>query len=114
MVGVSPRERCPNGAVLLLSLQKGVKANPINSVYLIASSRQVPVRLAFGSSNALNLDLIVLINEVQGSISRQESSYDLSILDQLCTNALSNRTVRLTTLNSDFFQNDSTALRRSL
>src|SRR5213592_1180797 len=101
--GPFPRGDVLTSRFLLLSLQKGVKANAINSVYLIASSGKIAIRLTFGSSNAFNLDLIVLINEVQGSISRQKGSYDLSILDQLCANALSNCTVRLTALNSYFF-----------
>src|SRR6266702_3260362 len=99
----SPSWKVLTAGFLLLSLQKGVKANAIDSVYLIACSRKIAVRLTFGSSNAFNLHLVVLINEVQGSISRQKGSYNLSILDQLCANALSNRTVRLTALNSYFF-----------
>src|SRR6059036_439460 len=112
--GPFPRGDVLTARFLLLSLQKGVKANAINSVYLIASSRKIAVRLTFGSSNAFNLHLIVLINEVQSSISGQKGGYDLSILNQLCTNALSNRTVRLTALHSYFFQNNCRTLRCSL
>src|SRR5260370_36032090 len=100
--GPVPRGDVLTARFLLLSLQKGVKTNAINSVYLIASSGKIAVRLTFRPSNAFNLHLIVLINEVQGSISRQKGSYDLSILDQLRAHALSNRTFCLSSLTSYF------------
>ena len=53
-----------------------------------------------GTTETSNEHLIVLINEVQTTIARDESSDLLTILDQLHTDALTNGRVRLLGLNS--------------
>ena len=53
-----------------------------------------------GTTETSNEHLIVLINEVQTTIARDESSDLLSILDQLHTDALTNGRVGLLGLNS--------------
>ena len=53
-----------------------------------------------GTTETSNEHLIVLINEVQTTIARDEGSDLLSVLDQLHTDALTNGRVRLLSLDS--------------
>ncbi len=99
---------------LFLALQESVQTNAVHGVYLVAGSRQVPIRLPFSTANTLNLHLIMFVYEVQSPVTGQEGCNNLTVLDQLCANALSDRTVRLTTLNTHLLKHDRPALRRTL
>jgi len=65
------------------------------------------------SSESSNKNLIVVINEWQGTILRNEGGNLLIVLFELNSDALSDGGVRLLGLNSELFNNDACSVRSS-
>src|SRR3989442_14662698 len=100
--------------LLFLPLQQRVKADAVDGEDTVASSRKVAVRLTFGTTNALDLDLIVFVYKVQCSIAREKRCHGLSILDDLGSHAFANSTVRLSAFHANLLEDNGLSLRRSL
>src|SRR5437773_2110557 len=107
-----PKRLLLTARLLLLTPQQSIQTDTVNRVDPVSRPGKIPVCFALGTANTLNLHLVVFIYEVQRPVARQESSNDLAILDELCTNALSDRTIRLTALHTHLLQHNGPALRR--
>src|SRR5512136_1500872 len=66
------------------------------------------------AANALDLDLIVFINEVDGTVTNRKRADLSSVLDQLHAHAFPDGGVRLFCLNTYLFQYDTSRLRGTL
>src|SRR5438445_12949659 len=100
--------------LLFLPLQQRIKTNTVDGEDTVASSRKVAVRLTFGTTNALDLNLIVFVYKVQCSVARAEGGHGLSVLYDLGSHASANSAVWLSTSYPDFLWDDGFALWRSL
>ena len=85
--------------LLLLSTEEGEQRGLGHADDLETDSGNISHSVT-GTTETGNEHLIVLINEVQTTIARDESSDLLTILDQLHTDALTNGRVRLLGLDS--------------
>ncbi len=92
--------------LLLLFLVESQKTYSSNFAHLKSNSWNISNGVTT-SSETRDQNFVVLINIVQATISWDESSNLLSVLDQLNTNALTNGRVGLLGLNTDLFKNDS-------
>src|SRR5919108_1684238 len=102
-------ERLP-ARLLLLTPQQRVQNNTINRVDLVPCAGKITVRLTLRPSNALDLYLVMFVDEIQGPVTGEKRGHNLTILDQLRPDTLAHRTVRLTTLHANLLQNNRPAL----
>src|SRR6266581_9758967 len=100
--------------LLFLPLQQRVKAYTVHRENSVTRSGKVAVRLTFGTTNALDLDLIVFVYKVQCSIAREERCHGLSVLYDLGPHAFANSAVWLSAFHADLLQDNGLSLRRSL
>jgi len=80
--------------LFLLPLVEGKKRNTRNFDNFKSAARNISLGLATLSESS-NKDLVVLIDEVQATIARNEAGNLLSVLDELHANALTNSRVGL-------------------
>src|SRR5437773_418484 len=107
-----PKRLLLTARLLLLTPQQSIQTDTVNRKDPVSCPGKIPVGFALGTANTLNLHLVVFIYEVQRPVARQESSNDLAILDELCADALSDGTVRLTALHTHLLQLDRSISRR--
>src|SRR2546428_9289070 len=93
--------------LLFLPLQQRIKTNTVDGEDTVASSRKVAVRLTFGTTNALDLNLIVFVYKDQCSVARQEGGHGLSVLYDLCSYAFAYRADCPPTFSPAFLYDDS-------
>src|SRR5919109_2235154 len=105
-------ERLP-ARLLLLTPQQRVQTNTVDRVDLVPCTRKLTGRLTIRPSNALDLYLVMFVDEIQRPVTGEKRGHNLTILDQLRPDALAHRTVRLTTLHANLLQNNCPALGRS-
>ena len=85
--------------LLLLSTEQSKERSLGDTYHLETDSRNITHSVT-GTTESSNQDFIILIHKVQTTITRNESSDFLSVLDQLNTDALTNGRVRLFSLYS--------------
>src|SRR3989442_13071945 len=100
--------------LLFLPLQQRVKAETVHCEDSVAGSRKVAIGLAFGTTDALDLDLIVFVYKVQCSIAREERCHGLSVLYDLGSHTFANSTVRLSAFHANLLEDNGLSLWRSL
>ena len=84
---------------LLLLAEQSKKRSLRDADNLETDSRNITDSVS-GTTESSNQHLVILINVVQATITRNEGSNLLSVLDQLNTHALTNGRVRLLSLDS--------------
>src|SRR6266516_2906040 len=107
----NPKRYLLTARLLLLTPQQSIQTDTVNRVDPVSCPGKIPVGFALGTADTLNLHLVVFVYEVQRPVAGQESGHDLAILDELCTDALSDRAVRLPALHTHLLQHNGTALR---
>src|SRR6267378_5400468 len=106
------RNDCLSTRLLFLTLQQGVQTDAVDCKDSISRPGQISVRLPLCPSDAFDLNLVVLVDEVQSPVAWEECGYNLSILDQLCADALPNCAVGLAAFNPYLLQDNRPSLRR--
>src|SRR3989338_9100156 len=107
------REPCSLPCLLYPALEEGVQALVVDLDDLPADAGKVPLRLAHGPADGLHPDLVVLVNQLGGPVSRAEGGYLPPVLDQLDAGALPHRGSGLLGLDLDLLDDDAFRLRRA-
>src|SRR5512136_387751 len=100
--------------LLFSSLHELVQGHVVDLDDLVSHAGDVSVRPAHPASDTLNQNLVVFVNEVDGSITDGESGDLPAVLDQLNLDALSDCRVGLLCLDPDLLKDDTLGLRRAL
>jgi hypothetical protein len=102
----SDRAACLRTGLFLLFAEERVQRHTSNLHDLEANTRNITDGVALTAETS-DKNFIVFIGEVQATIARDEGGNLLTVLDELNTNALTNRRVRLLSLNPDLFQDNT-------
>src|SRR5438046_2329411 len=110
--GGSGSKRLPHG-LLFPAPDQFVEADAVDLDHLVPDAGDVSIGTAHPAPDALDEDLVVLVDEVDRAVADREGGHLAAVLDELDLHAFAEGRVRLFRLDRDLLEDNPLGLRRS-